>query len=68
MTSKLPAGSYRWAAISTHHLAITDRFVVYQSVTREDLEEMILNKAAHIAVDNGMAWNPFNVSLCFTSL
>lgn len=70
MTSspKLPYLHYRFAAVSTHQLAISGSLHFSRYATREDVEELCLNKAAHTAVDRGVAWNPFNVTLAFTPI
>jgi hypothetical protein len=70
MTSnpKLPYLHYRFAAVSTHQLAISSSLHLSRYATREDVEELCLNKAAHLAVDSGIAWNPFNITLVFKPL
>jgi hypothetical protein len=70
MTSKLPLPHlhYRFAATSTHNLAISGSVRLLAYATREDVEELCLNKVAHTAVEQGIAWNPFNVTLAFTPI
>ena len=64
----LPHLHYRFTAASIHHLAIAGELHLSRYASREDVEELCLNGAAHIAVGKGIAWNPFNVTLAFTPI
>ncbi len=52
-------------AISSNGNRFHSGLYLDRPTTRDDIEERILNAAAHLAVVMGIPWNPFNINLVF---
>lgn len=67
MTSSpvLPWIDYAYCVSSNGGTPIATGIAFSRPLSRDDVEERILNQAAHLAVTLGIPWNPFNVELVF---
>ena len=65
VTEVLPWTHYRWVARSTYGFVLSGTVTLVLPLSRDDVEEHLLNRAAHMAVELSLPWNPFCVALAF---
>ena len=64
MKDLLPWLEFFYAAVSGDSV-VQGIVVVSINPTNDELTEHLLNRCAHEAVERGMPWNPFNLTLMF---